>query len=412
MNSFGLAVVDNPHRELPGLYNLRKELKNANIALLFVSKIDISIILRFIRPNFVIYPKTTFPFCKLKSKHTIQLSYCIPCEHCHGIKSKFINHVGEDQSTSLYVDKKYTRSDWSRIFLPGQKHLDILKEINVFNHSSLTVTGTLNSDFWFSNNHEITPPLKTRKYIGVSTSFKSFPFGIRYSSIHKALSFHLEEDRLSVLSFELSYLRLLLKCIRDLPSVNFLIRPHPHENLENWKDISKIYANVKITSPYQPFNNWLSNCYAVISSFSTTSLDASLSGIIPISLHNLIDQSIYDSLPTHKKPYIFTQGFSPDSYSDLLQFISGCRKKPTTYSLRSEVLNNYSEIYNLKRNKSAAKLIADFIECDLIGKHKQRRILMILQITLLILMAFFFEIRRVRSSRRNNLMSYWSNIFG
>ncbi len=407
-NKLGIIILDNPHREIKGARSLSKELKKRNLNVIFSSKTDFKVISKIVKPDFIIHPKPTSPFCEFKSTYR-GYHYCIPCEHGHGIKEKVLNHFGEDPETALYIGKNKAssdRKDWNAIFLPGKVHKSYLVSTKNYEDNNLIVTGTLNSDIWMEEtiNGKRTSESGERIRVGISTTFKSFMFGITYKSIQEGLGDHLESDRISFLRYELEYLRLLIIIINENPNIDFFIRPHPHESIKNWQILEKKLKNLFISKPEQDLTEWILDSDVIISSFSTTSIDVVLNGKPSISLHELIRENVYEDLPAQKKPYVFEYSLAPKSIIEASDMIKNRDLNIHADVTRKKVFERYKDIYTLDRNFKASRLIAEHIEDDL-KELKAKNSIGVSNIILFISLSFLLEIRRITSARKNNLLA-------
>lgn len=97
-----------------------------------------------------------------------------------------------------------------------------------------------------------------------------------------------QHERLAIL------IQLTKKLATSFPNETFVIRPHPFEKKETYRELSELYSNVHVINSGS-IDGWLCNCKAVVMKNCSTSLEASIAGVPVINIgwlkhiHNVIE---------------------------------------------------------------------------------------------------------------------------
>jgi surface carbohydrate biosynthesis protein len=125
---------------------------------------------------------------------------------------------------------------------------------------------------------------KWGKYILINTNFVpgNFSRHYKYNYIEgQAMGGSLSEDELRLLLEKKEYYEKLFKQYKEMllllaakfPGINFILRPHPSEDQENWKDALKGFKNLKVIFKGSAVD-WMQNALAVIHTGCTTGIEA------------------------------------------------------------------------------------------------------------------------------------------
>ena len=87
-----LLVLDNPHREMRGMYAISNRLKKKGIFSYIVSKNTFTDWYDIFEPDFVILPRASSPFFSSIKKNYLVKIIVIPIEHGGGDQEKVLNH--------------------------------------------------------------------------------------------------------------------------------------------------------------------------------------------------------------------------------------------------------------------------------------------------------------------------------
>jgi surface carbohydrate biosynthesis protein len=89
-------------------------------------------------------------------------------------------------------------------------------------------------------------------------------------------------------------IQLTKKLAISFPNETFIIRPHPFEKKETYRELSELYSNVHVINSGS-IDGWLFNCKGVVMKNCSTSLEASLAGVPVINIdwlnhkHNVVE---------------------------------------------------------------------------------------------------------------------------
>jgi surface carbohydrate biosynthesis protein len=361
-----LLIIDNPHRELRGMLSVKEALIRRGISSVIVSKSCIYAAYELYRPSVVVFPRVTASMGNAVREISKQSSVClIPSEHGNGLRVKVINNaVGNIEGV---LGKNSATEVVERAFVGGENQCKWLMEAGIYDKARLTVSGTLNSDHWFlaSNAHK-----KKQKFrVGVATTNKSLFFGIPVDSVpsivdgHRPGSWQDSLWRMDLIAFELANLLILTEIFELLhkQKVEVSIRPHPHEYFENWnryiKNISR--ENFSISRDLR-LDLWMKNVSVVISSYSTTTLDAVAHGIPSISLERLIPSRFMDVLPHYKKPLLSEFCWKPADLPELMGMLEKAKEGALPISPDLERAKQFiKDNFHFPRDRPACEILAE-----------------------------------------------------
>ena len=311
-----LIINDNRFREQFSSELLFSYL-NQNLIVKIVSKTIFRTAIQTFRPQAVIVPRVQTDFhdiFNLKEKYKFKLFF-VPVEHSggneNGILSFMSSFVKKNNSDQNHSEK--LKSNVDKIFVPGAFYQDILLKNNLFNKNQIIITGTQSSDLWFKDINLIFKKNKNleKKSIGIATSFKSFMFGNKFENIQHAIQvistyknnliqdgskknqidLGNQEKDLFFLWYEMYQFIIINKIINDNKDLNFSIRAHPMENIENVKYYEKITKNISVDRNLI-LNEWISDQKMILSFSSTLLYDSYFSGTPSFSLRKFVPDNI------------------------------------------------------------------------------------------------------------------------
>tara|TARA_B100001093_G_scaffold386871_1_gene372843 strand:+ start:1367 stop:2581 length:1215 start_codon:yes stop_codon:yes gene_type:complete len=276
-----LFIIDNKFRDLWGIYDLINKSKKENIRIDLCNKFNWMLAIKSLSPNVVILPNAkdlggrVFQSMVnyLYSKKIIIIVY--PSEGLDYSKKSLKNEF------PLKMAKKVTK-----YFLWAEKHGTYLRELGY--KSKVTVIGTMK----FHHHKILKKNSKKIKTIGVITTgrYTTSSFGdyevniprIIHSRQHTKNTYF---DSIKYLKNEIEFFDILSQIIKkNSKKFKFIIKPHPFENPQIYKDAYKeaeIYEDPNI-------GNFLSKVDVVLNQFSGGSYDAVLSNVPVINISNLI----------------------------------------------------------------------------------------------------------------------------
>ncbi len=80
------------------------------------------------------------------------------------------------------------------------------------------------------------------------------------------------------------------------PAINFIVRPHPSENVESWQQLFIKHKNIKVTNNGNVIP-WMLGSKALISNGCTTSIEATVLGKPTLGYYPVTNDQIDDALP-------------------------------------------------------------------------------------------------------------------
>ena len=83
---------------------------------------------------------------------------------------------------------------------------------------------------------------------------------------------------------------------KTFPNVNFILRPHPSENIESWEKHLNKYDNAHVTNKGNVIP-WILASKAIIINGCTTAIEASILGKPTLGYHPIVSEQVDDMLP-------------------------------------------------------------------------------------------------------------------
>jgi surface carbohydrate biosynthesis protein len=99
------------------------------------------------------------------------------------------------------------------------------------------------------------------------------------------------------LSMMQEFLKMLPALRATFPGSKIVIRPHPSENVDTWKNATKDLADIHVIHEGSAIP-WLIGAGAIIQNFCTTSIEAFALGLSPIAYKPIYDQELETPLPS------------------------------------------------------------------------------------------------------------------
>lgn len=119
-------------------------------------------------------------------------------------------------------------------------------------------------------------PVKMKDFILINTNFAIVNHQIGYLETLKWDQLKNMETRLWYAdTFQImgSFLKLIIKLLHNNPTEQFVLRPHPSESLDVYKEYFKNYDNLTISKEFTA-PDWINKCKVVIQNNCTTALEA------------------------------------------------------------------------------------------------------------------------------------------
>ena len=220
-------ILDNKYRELYGLYDLKKKLKESNIDLIIINKFNWKASIQFFSPNIVIIPN-------------IKKESCLPIlDYCDSEEIKVVLHSSEGMFYSEYVQSiKY-----------NLKYLDKLEKIFSWSKND--------SDYLVKNNYEnknlntgilklcrINQKKQNNKIqtIGIFSSLRYLSSYLKSNPIFqmKDAVTRQQQEKIGLLKIEFEYIEFLSKFINKYKDkYRIILKIHPYESYNIYKEAFK-----------------------------------------------------------------------------------------------------------------------------------------------------------------------------
>jgi surface carbohydrate biosynthesis protein len=249
-----------------------------------------------------------------------------------------------EENKKILQDSKLSKQLRGKIFVTGNPRIDLLKKKynNIFLKEISHIKKKYgrfvlyNSSFSFLDHFtkgiDYSLELKKQKVIKTNNDEKKF---FIYRNILKS-SKEIFIDSLELLA-------------TTYPNLNFVIRPHPSENHETYKNLSKLHRNVFLDYSYS-IQPWLISCEALINSYCTTACEASVIGKKNFTIISKYDDRVHKYLP-----FIFNEA----------SFSAAALKRNFDFFFQNKKINknNYSFfVKNFDQNEDSFKNILNILD--------------------------------------------------
>lgn len=169
------------------------------------------------------------------------------------------------------IQKKLFLEDYpqlrDRIYSLGSPRFDLINKpyVTYFTHNTIKRINRFND------------------FVLINTNFSKFNLDSWHKlSIEEFANKYIEPKRSEVLKdyqFQKKiipiYIRAIKKLAKERPNLNFILRPHPSENLTYWKNHFKRSDNIHVIYEYQS-NDWINQAKLVIHTNCTTGIEATV----------------------------------------------------------------------------------------------------------------------------------------
>ena len=238
--------------------------------------------------NYVLFENALNPGKLLEEYHKLNVNVVVLDEE-GGISTKYMEknlpRMGYDNDGFNYIKK---------FFLWGQYNYNtIIKNHKNVDRTKLVITGNPRFDLSKKNYNKYFQKFNYHKnFVLIICAFGTANNIIQlelenyyYSKSNLANEKKTREARNLRKKFQEISMKKYLNGIRELiekyPSENFIIRCHPLEKIETYRDIFSIYSNVHIDTT-GPIQEWLPGCKLMIHNGCTTSIEGYFNGLEPI----------------------------------------------------------------------------------------------------------------------------------
>jgi surface carbohydrate biosynthesis protein len=254
----------------------------------------------------------------------------------------------------------------SAVFVLGDKIRDYILEFCPSYSGKLVISGEMRFDLakaffrpLYNQSNSVNDSVLINTSFGLSNHMISDSWvenlivnNIDLSSTHKK---NLLEKKDLFKQHVQSYIQLVQKLALRFPSINFILRPHPEENLQNYRVALENYSNVVVNN-IDNVNVALSRVNCVIHHDCTTGIEAYIANKLVLS-YSTFESSIHDAwLPKFVSHRCST-------FEQVEHFIEGIEKGLLEVDVetgnKSGVLKNF--IFNSDHSTSSYNIISDYI---------------------------------------------------
>jgi len=161
----------------------------------------------------------------------------------------------------------------------------------------------------------------------------------------------------------------IIEALKENSRIDILFRPHPREDIYNWKNIAKRFNSKKIKwcldITKQSFTNWLNDIDIIISPPSTTFYDCMFLGVYPISTAKLVKNRKkllnYHWDDTNKINKFIKCPSTIDELLDLIEDISSSYNEYVPNFWSQEKINSVNGEVDFLKSKNSVALIIETI---------------------------------------------------
>ncbi len=146
------------------------------------------------------------------------------------------------------------------------------------------------------------------------------------------------------------------------PSINFIVRPHPSENVANWQQLFAKHSNIKVTNSGNVIP-WIMGSKALISNGCTTSIEATILDKPTLGYYPVTNDQIDDALP---KALCDIANSNQHLIEKIETVLSKNNKKNNNFHLLSE------HISSLDNEFATDKIISTLFQHYIETAHPQR----------------------------------------
>lgn len=357
-------IVDNPKRDIDGLALVGWYLIKKNIDVIFVPMYEWHEVF-FIKPDLVLVNYTRLANNKMISRCK-ELKIAVGVLDTEGgILRNVDEYFGKAMRYGENVDFYCT---W------GKKQYDAIIAQNALDKTKVALTGCPRYDFgakpWDNtliNNRNS----KKRKMVLINTNF---PFiNPKYNTPGKELKDLIEKEGYDkqfanelfeqTIKTNEKFNDVILKLSNDFPQLDFIIRPHPFESIEQYITLTKNQGNVQVIQDGTVFS-WIAKSDLLIHQNCSTAVESILLNVEPINLR-FISGSLL------KQPVSAKVSFNVDSYEKLYETVDLVQKGEqlqVSESLKVE-RKKIIEDWFYKNDGKASERVADKIEEILIKRY-------------------------------------------
>lgn len=363
-----VIVVDNPLRDLSGSLLVASDLSRFGIEVFLVEMYNQIFDITFLKPHLVL-----LNFVRDSNINLIKYYNSL------GIKVAILDTEGawseNLDSFSNAVQKKIKLVNIAQYFLWGNKQLKSLTKNKPDGNNIFSVTGSPRYDFCFGRlKNNLEPKKNYAPYFLINTRFPrsnpEFTNGEDQEILGMMAAGYSKKNAMAYLSRDKIAQKEMLVIISNLakkyPNYNFVVRPHPFENISKYQD-SLTEKNIYVVKEGSSIN-WINSAELLIHLNCTTAIESFFLKIPTVNLkwlsHPILDAPIAERAST----------LNATSYNQLLKFIDkyATKKKIKKESgKKNKIIDFYAN--SGKSSKLISKKIVTILKNNLQDNNKFRR---------------------------------------
>ncbi len=316
-------IVDNPKRDLDGLILISWELAQLGHKVFLTPMYFQNCDVPFLEPDYILLNYIRKVNSSLASSYKNQKILTGVLDTEGGVLSK--DGIDAPDSLAKFYKKENFHKSIDQYFFWGKEIAGPFNDMGLFTDTNCSVTaGCPRYDFCL-------PPYKNllksphKNFILINTNFSTVNSKYGTNPIDreaflatgwdKDYTEHLIEE--TIAGYE-RFKKEIQKLFEDLPYVNFVLRPHPFENDQVYKNLFEKFKNVTVDPKGNVLNN-LANAKAMIHLNCGSALESILLETPAICLDHINSETLY------KQAYLAKDvSLSSSSYENLKEIISLC----------------------------------------------------------------------------------------
>ncbi|EGG93073.1 hypothetical protein IMCC1989_1772 [gamma proteobacterium IMCC1989] len=275
-------VVDHPLRDLPSTTLLAYELAKSGAD---VCLVPLNLLMA---ETFAIAPDLLI-LNNIRRTTEGVLSGCIEHNISYGMLDTEGGLYGDLAPFEVsFSERQDIRDNLACSFIWGKKVYDFIIKRKIFRENQLLLTGSPRFDFYHpkwadfykatqSNNEKIVLiPTKVSaanpigRTLEQETKFLIDEIGYDEETVHRWRDVGIKQVKETI--------SMMKNLSKDFPDVKFVVRPHPHENLDTYADALSDYSNIEVIRK-GTIDQWIARSILLIHRKCTTAVEAMMAGV-------------------------------------------------------------------------------------------------------------------------------------
>ncbi len=281
---------------------------------------------------------------------------------------------------SRFSEKTVSLTD--KIFCWGNYDFNSLIKLFPKQKKKFIKTGNPRVSLWKKEFQDLftSNEIKKKKYIFISSNFG---IGVSSKRLSNIVKYHVENNYFDKKEYEKDFYQLMSLNIRLLfefvsainyltdrfPNFNFIIRPHPSESVDSWKNFFKKKKNLEITKKYT-HSDWIENCEIVLHNGCTAGIEAFVRNKKIISFKPLEIDSEMD--------YANEFGYMAKDQTELGNLIERIHSHGQVDSVTSNKFNRFVERFgDIKYENFVKNILIEWQKFDNINLSKKNNLIIV-----------------------------------